>query len=148
VVTTFNIRFKSVMAGLRQSRKRYKASDYLRRHVARFNKSTPEMVKIDPKLNDFMMSRVVKRGSKVKVEISKTGDIINVKLAPGQVAAAPATQAKTPAASATAKQGAAAAAKPADRAQPKQQPKQDKPQEQKKQSSPPKPATPAQAGQQ
>lgn len=148
MATTFNIRFKSVMAGLRQSRKRYKASDYLREHVARFNKSTPEMVKIDPKLNDFMMSQVVKRGSKVKVEISKTGEIITVKLAPGQVAAAPvaAAPAKTPA--------KPAAAKPSDKQakqqQPKQQPKQDKQQEQKKQTSPPpsKPATPAQAGQQ
>lgn len=86
------------MAGLRQSRKVYKASGHLREHIARFNKSSPDMVKIDPKLNEFVMSRVVKSGGRVKVEISKTGDVINAKLAPGQVPVSPTQEsAKTPA---------------------------------------------------
>lgn len=87
MATTLTIRFKGVMAGLKQTKKRYRASDHLREHIARFNKSLPEFVKIDPSLNDFMMSRVVSRGSKVKVEVSKTGEIINARLAPGQVPA-------------------------------------------------------------
>ncbi len=103
MATTFTIRFKKVMAGLRQTRKRYKASDHLREHIARFNKSNTELVKIDQRLNDFMMSRVVKGGDKVKVEITKTGEIVNVKLAPGQVAAAPAVPAQTTAKSTDAK---------------------------------------------
>ena len=161
MATTFTIRFKKVMAGLRQTRKRYKASDHLREHIARFNKSSPELVKIDPKLNDFMMSRVVKGGDKVKVEITKTGDMVNVKLAAGQVAASPVTPAQTPAKSTNAKP-AQTSAKPADKSQaskatdPKsnQKPKQEKQakteekqHEQKKQPPQPKPAAPTQAGQ-
>ena len=158
MATTLTIRFKSVMAGLRQTRKRYKASDHLREHIARFNKSAPEMVKIDPKLNDFMMSRVVKGGDKVKVEVSKTGDIINAKLAPGQVAAAPTIPAQT---SATPKAADAKPAKPAEKApakaqsrqetkapeqKPKQEKQQAKPEKQEhKQSSPSKPTAPAQS---
>ena len=87
MVTTFTIRFKGVLAGFKATKKRYKASDHLRAHVARFSKSSPELVSIDPVLNDFMMSRVVKGGSKVKIEVTKNGDILNAKLAPGQMAA-------------------------------------------------------------
>ena len=87
MTTTFTIRFKGVLAGFKATKKRYKASDHLRAHVARFSKSSPELVSIDPALNDFMMSRVVKGGSKVKIEVSKTGDILNAKLAPGQMPA-------------------------------------------------------------
>ena len=83
------IKFRGVMAGLRSTRKRCKASDYLREHVARFNKSSATNVRIDPTLNDFIMSRIVKRGKSVQVDVTKSGDIINVKLAPGQVPAAP-----------------------------------------------------------
>lgn len=87
MTTTFTIRFKGIMAGFKQTKKRYKASDHLRQHIARFSNSSPELVSIDPALNDFLMSRVVKGGSKVKVEVNKTGDILNAKLAPGQVTA-------------------------------------------------------------
>ena len=87
MVTTLTIRFKGVLAGFKETKKRYKASDHLRAHVARFSKSSPELVSIDPALNDFMMSRVVKGGSKVKIEVTKNGDILNAKLAPGQMAA-------------------------------------------------------------
>lgn len=87
MTTTFTIRFKGVLAGFKQTKKRYKASDHLRQHVARFSNSSPELVSIDPALNDFLMSRVVKGGSKVKVEVNKTGDMLNAKLAPGQVPA-------------------------------------------------------------
>ena len=87
MVNTATVRFRGYMASLRQSRKRNKASDHLRESVARFNKSTPDMVSIDPKLNDFIMSRAVKGGDSVKVEITKNGARLNVKLAPGQVAA-------------------------------------------------------------
>ncbi|MHB1830711.1 MAG: hypothetical protein ACYCO0_04940 [Candidatus Micrarchaeaceae archaeon] len=85
-MATTTIRFMSVMAGLRQTRKRKKASDYLREHIARFNKSRPELVKIDPLLNQFIMTRSVHGGDSVKVEVVKSGDVLNVKLAPGQMA--------------------------------------------------------------
>ena len=159
MATTLTIRFKGVMAGLRQTRKRYKASDYLRRHIARFNKSAPEMVKIDMKLNDFMMSRVVKQGNKVKVEISKTGEIINVKLAPGQVAISPNAPAQTSAVPAASKSSEKAKSKPQQEAKATEQKsspklKQEKPakpekqQEHKVQPVQPKPAAPTPAGQQ
>ncbi len=87
-MATTTIRFMGVMAGLRQTRKRKKASDYLREHIARFNKSRPELVKIDPLLNRFIMTRSVHGGDSVKVEIVKSGDVLNAKLAPGQMAMA------------------------------------------------------------
>ena len=86
----------SVMAKLRQTRKRKKSSDYLREHIARFNKSRPELVKIDPSLNQFIMTRSVHGGDSVKVEVSKSGDILNVKLAPGQMPEKPEEQSKKP----------------------------------------------------
>ena len=74
------IRFRGVFAGLRSTRKRYKAIDYLRTHIARFNKSEANLVNIDPKLNAQVM-RILSSGDSIKVDISKTGDIIKVKLA-------------------------------------------------------------------
>ncbi len=133
VATTLTIRFKGVMAGLRQTRKRYKASDHLREHIARHSKSIPEMVKIDPVLNDFMMSRVVKGGSKVKVEISKVGDVVNAKLAPGQMAAKPQqqAQAKAPSKPAAQKQQVSES-KSADKAAKQQaEPRAEKPKKEK-----------------
>ena len=145
MATTFTIRFKGVLAGFKQTKKRYKASDHLREHVARFSKSSPELVSIDPALNDFMMSRVVKGGSKVKIEVSKTGDILNAKLAPGQmparqevpkdVAAKPAAQPAPKKEQSKAKP--AAAPKPEAKKEAKESaPKAEKPKKESKKHSP------------
>ena len=86
-MATSTIRFRAVMAGLRESRKVSKASDYLKGYVARFNKVDADSVRIDPKLNEYIMGSVVKMGTAVKVDITKDGALIRVKLAPGQAPA-------------------------------------------------------------
>ena len=138
MTTTFTIRFKGVLAGFKATKKRYKASDHLRAHVARFSKSSPELVSIDPALNDFMMSRVVKGGSKVKIEVSKTGDILNAKLAPGQMPArqeVPKDVAAKPAASSKAKPAAVPKSE-AKKESKESAPKADKPKKESKKQAP------------
>lgn len=124
-MASYTIRFRSVMAGLRSTRKRYKASGHLREHIARFSKVSPDSVKIDPRLNEYIMSRSVKGGDEVKVDLSKTGEILNVKLAPGQLPEPPKPQAAAPAQKAGQNKPAALPAKSeAKPEQKKEEPKQ------------------------
>lgn len=99
------IRFRGVFAGLRSTRKRYKAADYLRTHIARLNKSDASLVSIDPRLNVQIM-HILQSGDPIKVDIVKSGSIIKVKLA-GEAATPPSASAATPK-----PQSAADAAKP------------------------------------
>ncbi len=81
--TTMTIRFRKAMAGLRSTRKKYKAADHLREHVTRFNKVDAGSVSIDPKLNEYIIKNIINSGSALKVEIDRNAGAISVKLASG-----------------------------------------------------------------
>lgn len=124
-MTTSTIRFRGMFSRLRSTRRRYKAVDYVREHIARLNKSGADSVKISPKLNERIM-RIITTGDPVKVDITRSGEIINVKLAGETVQTASDQQAKP--------KDAAAAAKPEIKLAGKQEtkpatPKEDKPKE-------------------
>lgn len=105
VVTTATVRFRNVMAGLRETRKRAQAAKYLKEHIARFNGSVPEAVLIDPKLNEYIMKNSVKAGKEVKVEITKNAGMINVRLFGANIATAAVQKQAQPAPARTEKQG-------------------------------------------
>ncbi len=140
MATTTTVNFRTYFARLRRSRRHNKAAGYLREHIARFNAVTPESVKIDRKVNDYIMSNVISQSSSLKLSVNKTAAGVEVKLAEewkGNQKAAPATVAKAskPAAGVITEKKEA---KPAEA----QVPKEARKPEQKKEKSA-KPAQPA-----
>jgi len=137
--TITTIRFKSVMAGSKQSRKRAKTSSYIREHIARFSNSDPDTIRIDGLLNQYLTRNSAKNGDLVKVEIIKGAGIVSVKLAPemAQKFAPPPAAPKQPAPQAKAIWGkteakpAQDAKKPAE-AKPQPKEKKEKPKQEKK----------------
>ena len=78
--TVTTVKFRSMLAGLRSTRKKYKAARYLKDHIARFNKTDPDLVKIDRRVNDFIMHNTIKTGDALRLAVSKGPNGINVKL--------------------------------------------------------------------
>ncbi len=107
------VNFRRMLAGVHSTKKHRKAAGYLREHVARFNGASPEVVKIDKKVNDYLMNRIVKKGSQIKVAVTKTQAGVEVKLAEEKQAVAPAAKeaVKTQAGKASDKEAPKAAAK-------------------------------------
>jgi ribosomal protein L31E len=75
------IRLRGVFARIRSTKKKQRAADHIRRHVAKFNNINPDFVMIDPKLNSYMMRYNSKSGDALKVDIVKSGEKITLKLA-------------------------------------------------------------------
>ncbi len=81
MATVTVVRFRSMFAGLRTSHKKQKAAGYLRMHIARFNNADPDTVKIDKRVNEYIMSNIVKGGGEIKLNIVKSAGKVEVKLA-------------------------------------------------------------------
>lgn len=117
------VNFRRMLAGVHSTKKYRKAAGYLREHVARFNATSPEVVKIDKKVNAYLMNKTVKNGSQIKVAVTKTQAGVEVKLAEDKQAAT-AAKVEKPAAAPATKEAAktqgeatkAAAKKPAESA--------------------------------
>lgn len=134
-VTT--VRFRSMFAGLRSTRRKNIASKYLRQQIARFSNTDIELVKIDQRVNEYITGNVINRGAMLKVIVNKTAKGVEVKLAEDKWGQ------KTSAASVTAKKDSKPAAgvipeKPKQQSKPAQAPaKAEKPKaEQKKEQAP------------
>lgn len=92
-VTTATVRFRKVLAGMRSTKRKYKAAGYLREYVARFSNADPDSIAIDPKLNEYIMKEIINTGGSLRVEISRNAGKVSVKQvgasAPQANAAAP-----------------------------------------------------------
>ncbi|MDE1767739.1 MAG: hypothetical protein KGH64_03200 [Candidatus Micrarchaeota archaeon] len=98
--TITTVRFRTMFAGVRSTKRHSKAGPYLRKYIAKYNKVDPQMVKIDKKVNEYMMANVVSTGGVLKLLVNKNAGILEVKLANDKSAvkadSAPAKAAATP----------------------------------------------------
>ncbi len=94
------VRFRTMLAGVRSTKRHSKAGPYLRKYIAKYNKIDTEMVKIDKRVNEYLMANVVSTGGVLKLLVNKSAGIVEVKLANDKNAvkadAAPAKAAATP----------------------------------------------------
>ncbi len=88
--TTATVRFRKTLTAGRSTKKRQRASGYLREYVARFGKADPSTISIDPKLNEYIMSTVVGTGSSIQIEITRSAGKISVRRAGAAQQPAPA----------------------------------------------------------
>jgi ribosomal protein L31E len=108
---TITVNLRNRLVKIHTTRRRAKASDYLREAIGMHENVAPEAVKLDIGVNKFIFKSVYKRFKPMKLNIDKTGDIVTVKMfqekkeAPKEQAkagakpqAADATKAATPAA--------------------------------------------------
>lgn len=92
-VTT--VRFRSMFAGLRSTRRKNIAAKYLREQIARLNGASIESVKINRRVNDYITGNVINRSAQLKLTVNKTKDGVEVRLAEDKwapkISAAPVT---------------------------------------------------------
>lgn len=81
MATVTSVNFTRFFAGLRSTRRKTRATGYLREQVARFNAVDPESVKIDRKVNEYIMTNIITRGGTLKISVNKNAGIVEVKLA-------------------------------------------------------------------
>ena len=74
------ITMRKRLVAIHEPRRRAKSMDYLKESVARLTKSDVGMVKIDAKLNEFMMLSPARRMKGIEVKISKDANSIKVSL--------------------------------------------------------------------
>jgi ribosomal protein L31E len=78
--TIVTIRVRKRLVRISRARRTRKALDYVRESVAKISRVDPSSVRVDAKLNRFVMLRVARRMSAVKVKITKDGDLAKVAL--------------------------------------------------------------------
>ncbi|MDE1856295.1 MAG: hypothetical protein KGH49_03625 [Candidatus Micrarchaeota archaeon] len=127
-IATISLRRKLVR--IHTSRRMAKSMDYLKESVARLSKVTPQNVKLDKSVNNFMQMHSIGRMSRIEVKLVKDANSVKVSMlnqkamapapAPAKVAAKEAKPAKKAEAKTEAKQEAKPAPKPKKETQKKE----------------------------
>ncbi len=107
VTSTITIKLRNKLVKIHASRRHRKAISYMREHIARHFKSSPDSIKISQRLNEYMEANGTNRLKPITISISKTGELVEAAL-PGEKKVEKAPEKKQ--ASAT----TATAAKPAE----------------------------------
>ncbi len=77
---TITINLTRKLRKLHAPRRKKMASTYLKEEVARYQKVKPENVKIGSDLNRHLVLNITRQSKPIKLNVEKTGDVVNLTL--------------------------------------------------------------------
>ena len=80
--TSRTVRLRKKLVKIHRSRRLKKSIDYLREDVARHSKSDVKSVKLSMDLAAYVVAKVSRGMSPVKITVERSGDLVKVDLAP------------------------------------------------------------------
>lgn len=85
--STITIKLRNKLVKIHESRRHRKAIGYLKDHIARHFKSSPESIKISQRLNEYMEANNKNKFKPITISISKSEGVVEASL-PGEQKAA------------------------------------------------------------